>query len=126
MVCNESVRDVHHLDEVDLIPVRRFAWILPDQLPAIGEKRSGSIPTAKIVPKLLKSGLEEWFDFGSSSQNTLGLVLQRGQDQGGLKDRIVRVERHQAVKIAACDRFVPPFINVADFGISVSGHRLLP
>jgi hypothetical protein len=34
--------------------------------------------------------------------------------------------RVQAVEIAADDRFVPPFVNVADFGIGVSGHRLLP
>jgi hypothetical protein len=84
------------------------------------------MPTAKIAPELLNSGLEEWSDFGFSSQNTLGLVLQGRYDQGGLQDRIVRVERHQAVEIAADDRFVPPFVNVADFGIGVSGHRLLP
>jgi hypothetical protein len=126
MVGNEPVRDVHHLDEVDLIPVRRFSWILPDQLSAIGEERSGSIPKAKIVPKPLKPGIEERSDFGFPPQDTLGLVLQCGQDQRGFQDSLVRVERHQAIQIAADYRFVPPFINMADFGVIVSGHRLLP
>src|SRR5580704_12752469 len=62
MVGNQPIRDIHHFDQVDLIALRRFARILPDQLPAIGEERPGSMPAAKTAFRLEESRPEKGSD----------------------------------------------------------------
>src|SRR5882757_1871837 len=125
MVGNKAVRDIHHFDEVDLVALRCLARIFPDQLPAVGEERSGPIPAAKAAFRIAKSGLEERPDGGSAFQDALGPVLQDRQDKRGLEDGILGIERHQAIEIAHLDRLVPLFIDVADLGIGVLSHRRL-
>ena len=59
MVGDQAVGDIHHFDQVDLIALRCLARILPDQLPAVGEERSGPIPAAQTAFGIAKSGREE-------------------------------------------------------------------
>jgi hypothetical protein len=45
------VKELYHLTEVDLLAARRDAWILPYQLPAVGEIASSiTLPQRRLVP----------------------------------------------------------------------------
>jgi len=119
MMGDEAAGNIHDFDEIDLIALRRRSRILPGQLPAVGEERSGAIPAREFVAELAKAGCEERPNRGVASQNSLGLVRQGRENQRRFEDRIVRVQRHQTVEVAADDRRVPAFVNVKDFGIAV-------
>jgi hypothetical protein len=52
MMGNEAAGNIHAIDKVNLIALRRRARILPGQLPALGKERSGAIPARELVAQL--------------------------------------------------------------------------
>jgi hypothetical protein len=58
-MANETMLDIHHLDEVGLITIWRFPWILPRQLPAIGKEHPGPVPTAESVACIPQASSEK-------------------------------------------------------------------
>src|SRR5262249_1240011 len=58
MAGDQPIGNVHHLDQIDLVPVRRFARILPGQLPPVGKERRRPIPAAEVLLELAKRGIE--------------------------------------------------------------------
>jgi hypothetical protein len=118
-----TIGNIHDFNKIDLIALRGRARILPGQLPAVREERSGPIPAAEIVTELAETGFEKRPDRGFPFQDPFALVRQSRKDQRCLEDRIVGVQRHQAVEVAADDRLVPAFVDVEDFGIGLVHRR---
>src|SRR6516162_11126638 len=103
MMGYQTTGNIHDFNKIDLIALRRRARILPGQLPAVRKERSSPIPAVEIVAEFAKAGFEEGPDRGFPLQDSLGLVLQSREDQRRFEDRVVRVQRHQSIEVAAAD-----------------------
>ena len=56
-VADQPVGDVHDLDQIHLVALRRFARIFPGQAPSVGKEQSGAMPATEPVSGVEVSNL---------------------------------------------------------------------
>lgn len=101
MVGDAPAREVHHLDEVDLIALRRGARILPDELPAVGRERPGAVPPAEAGPGRAQPPFEERPDLGAALQTALpGGRAHLGELREGGLPTVETQGRHRSYRLA--------------------------
>ncbi len=84
--------DVDRFDQADLIALRRFAQIFPDQLTAVREERVGAMPACELVRQLPESGREERADCRAALQD-VAAALARGDAAPALRALLLRPSR---------------------------------
>ena len=119
MMRDQPVAQIHHLDEIDLVAVRRGARIFPRELAAVREEQPGTVPAPELVPRVAEARFEECADRGLAVQHAGAVSGQRDDDQRGFEYRIVGIQRHQRIDVARDDGRVPAFINVPGIGVGV-------
>ena len=104
---DQTVGNIHDLDQIHLVALRCLARIFPNQLPSVGKELSGAIPAAEFVSELAKSRLEKRPDLALSPQNPLCPIRQRYQDRRRFKYGVLCIERYQAIYWSFSVRLFP-------------------
>jgi uncharacterized protein YoaH (UPF0181 family) len=110
VVAYQAMRDLHHLDNLDLITIRGHSRVFPDQSWPV--ERIRPVPVDEVDGAAASARIEEMRNFGFSSKHTIAFVIQDCRHQRTFERGVIGIERQEGWEVSHARGAMPFPVNI--------------